>query len=110
MFGFGANNSMPDKGSGQKIDWRVPLEAKTVLDAKRKLEKFKILEQCKKTNQQFRGSTSQTMECFLLQLANLSDQSRRRTSNTEQQKPKEAAQADCRVVLTPLVSFSGSYD
>ena len=93
---------MPDKGSGQKIDRRVPLEAKTVLDAKRKLEKFNLLEKAsnfsirqsqpfnsfrdqyliavanvKKRTNNSEGQHLKTMECLLLQLANLSDQSRR---------------------------------
>ena len=33
-----------DNGSGQKIDRRVPLEAKTVQDARRELEQLKFLD------------------------------------------------------------------
>jgi len=86
---------MPDKGSGQKIDWRVPLEAKTVLDAKRKLEKFNLLE--KASNFSIRQSQpfNSFRDQYLIAVANV----KKRTNNSEGQHLKQWSAYFCNLPI-----------
>ncbi|MDP7290978.1 MAG: site-specific integrase, partial [Verrucomicrobiota bacterium] len=75
-----------DNGSGQKIDRRVPLEAKTVQDARRELEQLKFLD--KTSNLSIRQSQpfNSFRDHYLDSIANMK---RKRTCDSENQHLKQ---------------------
>jgi len=93
-----------DNGSGQKIDRRVPLEAKTVQDARRELEQLKFLD--KTSNLSIRQSQpfNSFRDHYLDSIANMK---RKRTYDSENLSsvPRSAAKAG---IIEPAGQYAKS--